>query len=74
MDTDKRDRLMIYQAKRVIKKIISQDINYIVAELIGNSFYFNNSEYFYKFFGLQGGTVYQLAVYIKQYNNKMEVI
>jgi hypothetical protein len=64
----KRDKLMLREAKKVIKSIKSQDITGIASALICNGFYFNNSEYFYKFFGAQGGTIWQLARNISEYN------
>lgn len=64
----KRDKLMLREAKRVIKGIKSQDITGIVSDLICNGFYFNNTEYFYKFFGAQGGTIWQLAYNVLEYN------
>jgi YesN/AraC family two-component response regulator len=66
------DKLMLYQVKRVIKglKSDSNDTNMLISELLHNSFYFNNSEYFYKFFNKQGGTIWQLASYIKDWRLK----
>lgn len=59
-----RKKLMISQAKRIIKNLKGNTINDIVAELISNYHYYNEPEFFYNVFGLQGGTVYQLAGYI----------
>ena len=64
-----RDKKMLYQAKRVIKYLVSKDINGIVSELINNYYYFNEPIYFYSFFGLQGGTIHQLADYILKYKS-----
>ena len=59
-----RDKKMLYQAKKVIKNLKSNDINGIVSELINNYHYFSEPIYFYQVFGLQGGTVWQLTGYI----------
>lgn len=61
-----RKKLMIRQAKRIIKNLKSNDINGIVSELLNNYHYFNEPIFFYNAFGLQGGTIYQLAGYILQ--------
>ena len=59
-----RKILMIKNAKRVIKNLKSNDINGIVSELVSNYHYFTEPEFFYNVFGLQGGTVWQLAGHI----------
>ena len=54
--------------KNNIKAIKGRNINEIVAELIHISDYYYNPEKYYHFFKLQGGTIWQLAAYILQYN------
>lgn len=70
---NKRQNLMIAQAKKVINRIKSNDINGIVAELLNNYYYFNEPKYFYNVFGLQGGTIWQLAGYIKANKEKLNI-
>jgi hypothetical protein len=56
-----REKLMIRQAKKIIKNIKSEDLNGVVSELLHNSHYFNEPKHFYKVFNWQGGTIWQLA-------------
>jgi len=56
-----REKLMISQAKRIIKNLKSNTIDDIVAELLNNYHYYNEPKYFYNVFNWQGGTIWQLA-------------
>jgi hypothetical protein len=47
--------------------LIINDKNAMASFLISDYTYFNNSLWFYEFFGLQGGTIWQLIEYIKVY-------
>ena len=58
--------------KNVIDNLQGKDKNDIVTELINNNFYLNNVYLFYNFFGLQGGTIWQLANYILFYKTSFK--
>jgi hypothetical protein len=53
--------------KKIINNLSGKDVNSIVSELIHTSYYYNNTQEFYRFFGLQGGTCWILASYILEY-------
>jgi hypothetical protein len=59
-----RSKKMISQAKKIIKNLKSTTVNGIISELINNYHYYNEPSFFYNFYGLQGGTIHQLAGYI----------
>jgi hypothetical protein len=56
--------------RKNLKNLTGKNINDIVSELIHISDYWNNPAKYYAFFGLQGGTVYQLAGHILDYKQK----
>jgi len=53
--------------KNVINNLYGKNTIDIVSELLLMSYYNNNVIKFYKFFGLQGGTIWILATYILRY-------
>lgn len=68
--TEKRKKLMLRQVKKIIHSLTGKTSIDIVSELIHNSIYFNEPVFFYNFFNLQGGTIWQLAGYILLYKKE----
>ena len=58
--------------KKIIDNLQGKDKNSIVSELINNNYYLDNVCLFYHFFGLEGGTVWQLANYILFYKTSFK--
>jgi hypothetical protein len=56
--------------KTVLSSIKATDKQGIISELLSRPEYRGNIGAFYKFFGVQGGTVHQLAEYVLLWQSK----